>query len=73
MMCFKDKTFCSSDCVNTACDRNVTDQVRADALAWTQSFAKLDYPLMMWADLSARCGEYKAPTTTEGDEEWSSI
>ena len=34
MICYKDITFCQSDCVNTECSRNLTADVEARARSW---------------------------------------
>jgi len=34
MICYRDKTFCNSDCINTDCSRKLTTQVINDAEAW---------------------------------------
>ena len=34
MICFKDMTFCKSECKNTKCDRKLTDKVWSDAKKW---------------------------------------
>lgn len=34
MICFRDKTFCSADCVNTDCHRNFTLDQKAAAERW---------------------------------------
>ena len=34
MICYKDKTFCSSDCTNKDCHRFFSDEVREGARKW---------------------------------------
>ena len=51
MMCYRDMTFCESDCANSGCGRFVSKDVRARATAWTQSIAPtLDFPLLADVD-----------------------
>lgn len=53
MTCYRDMTFCGSDCVNRACFRNVTEKVK-------QSAAETNLPLAL-RDFSPGCDDYKAP------------
>ena len=34
MLCYKDQTFCSQECANTECSRNLNESVMADARRW---------------------------------------
>lgn len=54
-------TFCSSDCVNTACMRHFGDDDRAAAEKW---WGGDDYPLAI-ADFSNHCQIYQKPEKTE--------
>jgi len=54
MLCYKDMTFCSSDCINTDCYRNFTPDDRNKVIA-------LDLPVA-WADYSKDCPDYTPPT-----------
>ena len=54
MICFRDITFCSADCLTYACHRNVTPAVKAAARAW---WGGDDYPIAL-SDFSARCPDY---------------
>lgn len=56
MICYKDMTFCASDCLNRACRRNWTDEKAAAAKAWWGS----DDAPVSFSDFSADCPEYKA-------------
>ena len=38
MICYRDMTFCSHPCANTACSRNLNDDVRERARAWWGSY-----------------------------------
>jgi hypothetical protein len=53
MLCYRDRTYCSSDCTNAACDRFVSEEVTVKA----QNFG---LPLCL-GDLSPRCKEYAPP------------
>lgn len=33
-LCYKDRTFCKSDCVNTECSRRLSDEVLEGARKW---------------------------------------
>lgn len=56
MICYKDKTFCASDCVNTECHRNWTQEKQDAAIAWWGS----DKPPVAFSDLSKTCPDYKS-------------
>ena len=58
MICYKDKTFCKSDCVNTSCFRNFTDEERANSVKW---WGGEGAPIAM-ADFSKECDVYKEPS-----------
>lgn len=53
---FCDRTYCSSDCVNRDCDRNLTPDIRAAA---EQMWGK--NPPYDFADFKTGCLYYKAP------------
>lgn len=55
MICYKDKTFCGSDCKNTLCHRNITPEVIAGGTAWWGSD---DFP-MATSDFSKHCDSYQ--------------
>ena len=38
MICYKDRAYCSQECGNTDCNRNVTDEVAKDAKIWSEPF-----------------------------------
>ena len=56
-LCYKDKTFCASDCVNTGCWRNFTDEERENSIKW---WGGEDAPIAM-ADFSKGCDGYRKP------------
>lgn len=49
-LCYKDQTYCLSDCTNRNCHRFVTEEIREQAIA-------LGLP-MAYADFSKNCEEY---------------
>ena len=57
MMCYKDMTFCASDCTNTECHRNFTETVREEAIRW---WGSEDVPVA-YTDFSSSCDEYTPP------------
>ena len=57
MLCYKDRTFCSSDCTNRDCYRYLTPEDRNRA-------AEMDLPIA-WSDFSDTCPDYKEPLTEE--------
>lgn len=34
MLCYKDRSFCSQECANRDCSRNINDDVIADSIRW---------------------------------------
>ena len=55
MMCFRDMTFCTAKCGNTACPKMLTDKVRKDAQKW---WGNENAPIAD-SDLSPGCSQYK--------------
>ena len=55
MICFRDMTFCASDCVNTACRRHFGEDEREAANKWMEN------PPLAWSDFSKGCDEYVKP------------
>lgn len=53
MMCYRDKTFCMSDCINQACWRFLSDNDAANANS-------LNLPLSL-SDYSTDCPDYLPP------------
>ncbi len=56
MICYKDRTFCNSDCINTSCHRNFTADERRGARMWW-SHDPDNAPIAM-ADFSKDCEAY---------------
>lgn len=60
MLCYKDMTFCRSDCTNKSCFRFLSDKIEEDALAWTKTFQPdAEYGLVALSDFSDTCGAYQ--------------
>lgn len=57
MICYRDMTFCSSDCKNTSCSRNLTPDVTARARQW---WGGDDTPIAV-SDFSDDCEHYQPP------------
>lgn len=57
MICFRDKTFCGSDCTNKSCHRFFGDDQKAAARAWWGS----DEAPVAFTDFSPTCPDYEAP------------
>jgi hypothetical protein len=57
MICFKDMTFCASDCTTSDCHRHWDDQKAAAARKW---WGKDDAPVA-FSDLSEGCTDYAPP------------
>lgn len=55
MICYKDMTFCRSDCKNDACHRFVSDKLIDGAKKW---WGGDDFPLA-FSDFSGACKEYR--------------
>ena len=64
MICYKDQTFCSSDCVNKNCFRYFGEEERKGAKAW---WGGDDAPVA-FADFSLNCPDYKPPHDFYEDE-----
>ena len=57
MLCFKDMTFCSSDCTNEECGRHYGAEDRVAAEKW---WGGPGAPVA-FTDFSKHCDEYVAP------------
>jgi hypothetical protein len=55
MICFRDMTFCASDCANDKCRRHFGEDDKEAAEKWM-----LDPPIA-WSDFSKDCEEYQKP------------
>ena len=60
MICYKDQTFCASDCKNTECFRNFTETIKEEAIRW---WGSEDVPIA-YADFSSSCDSYTPPLKT---------
>ena len=59
MICYKDMTFCSSDCTNTECHRFFSEEQRENAEKW---WGGPDAPVA-FSDFSGDC-----PAYTKGED-----
>ncbi len=59
MICYKDMTFCSSNCVNDKCFRHWTDELHEGARRWWAPLPG-DAPVA-FSDFSLTCKEYIKP------------
>lgn len=55
MICYKDMTFCSSDCKNEECPRRWDDQKKRNAEKW---WGKPNPPVA-FSDFSRHCSDYE--------------
>lgn len=53
MLCYKDRAFCHSDCVNRSCYRNATPEIKEGA-------RDMNLPIS-WVDFRKGCEAYMAP------------
>lgn len=56
-MCFRDMTFCKSDCTNATCVRHFGDKERAESVVW---WGGPGAPIA-FGDFSKDCAAYIAP------------
>lgn len=64
MICFRDMTFCGSDCTNTTCRRHYGPDDEAEAVSWWGS----DRAPVAFSDFSKSCPDY-APPAKEADDD----
>ena len=57
MLCFLDRTFCKSDCVNSDCFRFLSGDIKDRAKAWSESIGS-DHTLIALSDFSGDCPDY---------------
>jgi hypothetical protein len=57
MLCFKDMSFCRSDCINRECFRYLSDDVKARA-------NEVGLPIAT-ADFSSECNDYQTEKTND--------
>ena len=57
MLCFKDMSFCQSDCINQTCVRYLSDEVKARA-------NEVGLPIAT-ADFSGECKDYQKETEND--------
>lgn len=56
MICFRDMTFCDSDCINTKCPRHFDEQDKRDAGKW---WGGPDAPVA-FSEFSKDCKDFQA-------------
>lgn len=56
MICYKDKTFCGSDCVNVGCHRYFSEEERENARKWWKHDP--DNAPVAFSDFSKNCPGY---------------
>jgi hypothetical protein len=61
MICFRDMTFCGSDCINTACPKHFGDDDQAAAREWARRCGFDDEVPVAFSDYSPECKEYRKP------------
>ena len=62
MICFRDMTFCGSDCVNATCHRHFGLQQQAAAKLWAKRSGIKEAPVA-FSDFSEGCNDYLKPGT----------
>lgn len=60
MICFRDMTFCGSDCANTDCHRHFGEDDSKAAQEWWGEDSEHGAPVA-YCDFSKDCPEYKKP------------
>ena len=63
MICYRDMTFCDSDCTNRACRRHFGPDDGAAAIRW---WGGEDAPVA-WADFTGDCPDYVPPNAAKGE------
>jgi hypothetical protein len=58
-LCYKDRSYCGSDCVNTACSRFVSPAISAAAASFGLPIA--------YMDLQTGCPDYRPPAEPPKD------
>lgn len=62
MLCFRDMTFCGSDCTNTQCGRHYGPKTKAEAERWWRrdftDASKENGPPVAFSDFSGDCEDY---------------
>jgi hypothetical protein len=60
MICYRDKTFCSAECLNMSCHRQFTPEVDKGSQEWWSHDP--DNAPVAFSDFSGDCPEYIPPT-----------
>lgn len=61
MLCFRDMSFCSSDCTNDKCFRHFGDDDAEAAKKWWGDNCLKGDPPISFMDFSGDCPDYKKP------------
>lgn len=61
MICFHDRAFCGSDCVNRKCSRNLTPEFERDARRWWEQFKSAEPVPIAYCDFRTGCNAYESP------------
>jgi hypothetical protein len=69
MICFKDRSFCDSDCVNRDCYRNFSPALQAEAREWWKGFKAPGPAPVFGYDMSQGCPDYRPPTAPDRPED----
>lgn len=62
LVCYKDMTFCKSDCSNTHCHRNFSLEQRDNAIKW---WGDDTFPIAFSAAYRVDCPDYELPVNTK--------
>lgn len=68
-LCYKDRTFCLSDCVNTTCFHHFGEEERKGARLWWSHDP--DHVPVAMSDFSKNCKDYKMTDTAVSLNNWS--
>lgn len=60
-ICFRDMTFCGSDCTNSGCNRNLTPDLQSRARDWWNGMP--GEPPIAFAALHLSCDQYQPPSS----------
>jgi hypothetical protein len=58
-LCYRDMTFCASDCTYTTCRRHFGDEARAGSRRWWSHDP--DNAPVAFSDFSDQCEDYRKP------------
>ena len=64
MLCFKDMTFCKSDCTNSDCWRFFSEELKKESIEWMGEDAPIAF-----SDFSDVCVNYQSSQSTEREKD----